>query len=56
MRRVRANAYIYSPTLGRPERANGLTVVYTAIRLPPGALRAARFLTALAATWTKLSA
>ena len=44
---------VYSPKLGRPERAHGLTVAFTAIRLPLGALRALRFLTALAATWKK---
>ena len=47
---------IYSSKLGRPERAIGLTVAFAAIRLPQSALRAARFLTALAATWTKESA
>ena len=45
--------HIHSPILGRPQRANGLTVTNAAIRLPFGAIRAARLLTALAATWTK---
>ena len=45
--------HIYSPILGRPERAHGLTVAITAIRPPLGGLRAARLMTALAATWKK---
>ena len=50
---AQCSVVLFSTVLGPPERANGLTVAFTAIRLSLGALRAARLLTALAATWTK---
>ena len=56
MGRVRAHTRIYSAKLGRPGRAIGLTVAFTAMRLPYGSFRAPRRLTEVAATWTKESA